>query len=110
MTILGCAVWVRLDEAGAHYVDARVCIGPVAQIPVRAAEVETALRGQPVGDETLDRAVEAAHILLRPRTSKYRATADYRREMVEVLLRRVLPLAVQRARTGEAIPEGVGME
>jgi hypothetical protein len=27
-----------------------------------------------------------------------------------VLLQRVLPLAAQRAKTGEAVPEGVGME
>ena len=58
----------------------------------------------------MERAVTVARETLRPRTSKYRATAEYRREMIEVLLRRVLPLAVQRARTGEAIPEGVGME
>jgi CO/xanthine dehydrogenase FAD-binding subunit len=54
--------------------------------------------------------VTVARQTLHPRTSKYRATAEYRQEMIEVLLRRVLPLAAQRARTGEAIPEGVGME
>jgi CO/xanthine dehydrogenase FAD-binding subunit len=110
LPILGCAAWVRLDEPGERYDDVRVCIGPVAQVPVRAADVEAALRGQPVSGETLDRAVRAAHESLHPRTSKYRATVDYRQEMVEVLLRRVLPLAVQRARTGQAVPEGVGME
>jgi len=110
LPILGCAVWVRLDETGEYYDDVRVCIGPVAPVPVRASDVEAALRGRPVGNEALDRAVGAAHESLRPRTSKYRATADYRREMIEVLLRRVLPLAVQRARTGQAVPEGVGME
>jgi CO/xanthine dehydrogenase FAD-binding subunit len=110
LPILGCATWLRLDESGERYDDVRVCVGPVAQVPVRATDIEAALRGQPVSDETLDRVVSAAHESLRPRTSKYRATADYRREMVEVLLRRVLPLAVQRARTGQAVPEGVGME
>jgi carbon-monoxide dehydrogenase medium subunit len=110
LPILGCAAWVRLDEPGERYGDVRVCVGPVAQVPVRATDVEAALRGQLVSGETLDRAVRAAHASLRPRTSKYRATVDYRQEMVEVLLRRVLPLAVQRARTGQAVPEGVGME
>ena len=82
----------------------------MAKVPTRADAVETAVHGQPVNEETVERAVAAAHESLRPRTSAYRATADYRREMVEVLLRRVLPLAAQRAKTGEAIPEGVGME
>jgi CO/xanthine dehydrogenase FAD-binding subunit len=72
--------------------------------------VEAAITGQPATGATIELAVAAAHESLRPRASKYRATAAYRQEMIDVLIRRVLPLAVQRARTGEAIPEGVGME
>jgi len=30
--------------------------------------------------------------------------------MIDVLLRRVLPLAAERAQTGQAVPEGVGIE
>lgn len=110
LPILGHAAWVRLDEAGQTYQDVRLCLGPVGPVPVRAEAVEAALRGQPANEETLERAVVAAREALRPRGSKYRATAAYRQEMIEVLLRRVLPLAVRRARTGEAVPEGVGIE
>lgn len=110
LPVLGCAAWVRLDNSGSRYDDARVCIGPVAKVPARADAVEAALRGQPVSAATVEAAVTAAHESLSPRTSKYRATADYRREMIDVLLRRVLPLAVRRAQTGEAVPEGVGVE
>lgn len=110
LPILGCAAWVRLDESGECFADLRICIGPVAKVPARAEAVEGALRGAAVGADAVERAVTVARETLRPRTSKYRATATYRQEMIEVLLRRVLPLAVQRARTGEAIPEGVGME
>jgi len=110
LPILGCAVWLRLDETGERCADARVCIGPVAKVPERATAVEEALRGAPVDDAAIERAVGAAHQSLSPRTSKYRATAEYRQEMVDVLLRRVLPLAAERARTGRAVPEGVGME
>ena len=109
LPILGCAAWVRLDESGTHYADAQVCVGPVAKVPMRAAAVEAVLRGQPVGEDTLAVALDAARTTLHSRTSKYRATAEYRQEMIDVLLRRVLPLAAQRARTGEAVPEGVGM-
>jgi carbon-monoxide dehydrogenase medium subunit len=110
LPILGCAAWVRLDESGERFADLRICLGPVAHVPARAEAVEGALRGALVGAEAVERAVIAARQTLRPRTSKYRATAEYRQEMIEVLLRRVLPLAAQRARSGEAIPEGVGME
>ncbi len=110
LPILGCAVWIRLDEVGERYDDVRICIGPVAKTPARAEAVEEVLRGQIANDDATENAVATAHESLSPRTSKYRATADYRREMIDVLLRRVLPLAVNRARTGEVIPEGVGIE
>jgi xanthine dehydrogenase FAD-binding subunit len=109
LPVLGCAVWIQLDESGVYYKEARVCIGPVASTPIRASAVEESLRGQPVNDETLKQAIGVAYESLHPRTSKYRATADYRRYMIETLLREALPLAVERARTGVAKAEGVGM-
>jgi CO/xanthine dehydrogenase FAD-binding subunit len=110
LPVLAAAVWVRLAEDGETVEDARVCIGPVAPVPVRAASVEDALRGRPFDDDALDEAVAVARRDFKPRTSKYRATSEYRVEMIEVLLRRALPLAVRRARTGEAVPEGVGLQ
>jgi carbon-monoxide dehydrogenase medium subunit len=109
LPVLGCAVWVRLDESRERYEDVRICISPVAPTPVRAEAVEVALRGQHVGDDSLNAAVEAAYESLHPRTSKYRATGEYREYMMETLLRRALPLAAERARTGEVKAEGVGM-
>jgi CO/xanthine dehydrogenase FAD-binding subunit len=109
LPVLGCAVWVKLDQARTQYADARVCIGPVARTPVLAEAVQAALIDQPLGAEALDAAVQAAHETLQPRTSKYRATAEYRQHMIETLLRGALPLAVRRAATGEAVAEGVGL-
>ncbi len=105
LPILGGAAWVRLDESGAHYQDVRVCIGPVAKTPTRATAVEEVLRGQLVDDSALERAVSVALETLHPRTSKYRATKAYRREMIAVILRRILPRAVQRARSSAAVPQ-----
>ncbi|MCC6904597.1 MAG: FAD binding domain-containing protein [Anaerolineae bacterium] len=109
LPVLGCAVWLRLAPDSLAVEDARVCISPVAPVPARATEVEAALRGQPFCEALVEAAVEAGRASLHPRTSKYRATAEYRTEMIDVLLRRTLPLAFERARTGVAIPEGVGM-
>jgi carbon-monoxide dehydrogenase medium subunit len=109
LPVLGCAVWVKLDDTGTTYADVRVSIAPVAPRPTRIPEVEAALIGQPATEDTLRTAIQVAREVLNPRTSKYRATADYRREMIEVLLRRTLPLAVERARTGDAIPEDIGI-
>jgi carbon-monoxide dehydrogenase medium subunit len=109
LPVLGCAIWVRLDAERKAYQDAHICIGPIGTTPARASEVEAALRGQPVNDESLLRAIDAAYQSLRPRTSKYRATAQYRQYMIETLLKEALPLAAGRARTGEAQAQGVGM-
>ena len=108
LPVLGCAVWLKLDELE-RVIAARVCLAPVAPTPVRAGAVEAALLGRPVDGAAVAGAVSAARAALHPRTSKYRATADYRVEMMEVLLRKALPLAARRALTGEAVPEGVGL-
>jgi carbon-monoxide dehydrogenase medium subunit len=109
LPILGCAVWVRLGQDGETVEATRVCISPVGPVPARAESVEMALIGKKFGDTVLDNAVRVARRELHPRISKYRATAEYRIEMIEVLLRRSLPLAVHRARTGQAQPEGIGL-
>ncbi|MGQ9910123.1 MAG: FAD binding domain-containing protein [Candidatus Flexifilum sp.] len=98
LPVLGCAVWIALDADRAHYVDVRVCIAPVGPTPARADAVEAALIGQPVGAETLEAAIAAGQATLHPRTSKYRATAAYRHELIAVLLRRTLTAALDRAR------------
>ncbi len=109
LPILGCAVWVKLNAECTQYEDVRISIAPVAPIPVLAVDAADALRGQAISGETLEKAVEVAHGSLKPRTSKYRATGEYRQHMIGTLLRKTLPLAVERARTGVAHAEGVGM-
>ncbi len=109
LPILGCAIWVRLDPTGASYEDTHLCIGPIGPVPTRVTSLEDTLRGQPANEESLERAVQVAYETIEPRTSKYRATAEYRSFMVESLLRETLPLAVERARTGTAKAQGVGM-
>jgi len=109
LPILGCAVWVELDADRTIMQASRVCLAPVAPTPIRAEAVEAALNGQPAHETSIERAIVAARDSLKPRTSKYRATADYRQEMIEVLLRRTLNRAIERVRTGVSVPEGVGV-
>ncbi|MCC6616247.1 MAG: FAD binding domain-containing protein [Anaerolineae bacterium] len=100
LPILGCAVWVRLSEDRTHYESARACIAPTGPTPERTTVVEEALAGQPATAETIQAAIKIATEALHPRTSKYRATADYRKEMIGVLLGRTLTAAVERAQGG----------
>ncbi len=98
LPILGCAAWLRLGADGETIADIRICIGPVSPTPSRAATIEAVLRGARFSDALLADAVAIARRDLKPRTSKYRATSAYRVEMLEVLLRRVVPTALDRAR------------
>lgn len=97
LPILGCAVWIQLNQSRTTILDARVCIAPVAPTPIRAVEVERALIGQAADDDTVQKVAEYAQTTLHPRTSKYRATADYRQEMIAVLLKRTLTSSFERA-------------
>jgi carbon-monoxide dehydrogenase medium subunit len=115
LPILACAVWVSIALgqgkgalADAIIEEARICIGPVRPVPTRARQAEKKLAGRSLVDG-LEAAVAACQAEFTPRTSKHRATAEYRVEMIAVLLRRALPLAVRRAVTGVAEPEGMGL-
>jgi carbon-monoxide dehydrogenase medium subunit len=108
LPILGCAVSIWLDESGERFAGARLVLGPVGPTPARATEVEAVLVGQPAAETTITKIATMAREKLHPRTSKYRATSEYRSEMIETLLRRALILAVHRAQTGEVVPEGIG--
>ncbi|HVO44157.1 MAG TPA: FAD binding domain-containing protein [Aggregatilineales bacterium] len=107
LPILGCAVRVRLDSAREAFEDVSICLGPTGPVPSRAQEVERWLTGKAAEEAVIAEAAAVAKRVLHPRTSKYRATAEYRSEMIEVLVRRSLHTALIRARTGEAVPEGV---
>ena len=106
LPILGIAARVRLDAALRRVEDAAIAIGPAGPIPFRATEAEKALTtARTFDDATVETAVEAAQAQARLRTSKYRASEEYRREMIGVLLRRVLGTAVERARRNGAPPD-----
>ncbi len=99
LPILGIAARVRLDETLRRVEEAAIAIGPAGPIPFRAADAEAALTAAEKFDEAaVEATVAAAQAQARLRTSKYRASQDYRREMIGVLLRRVLRTAVERAR------------
>ena len=98
LPILGLAAKLTLDEALVRVVAATIAIGPAGPIPFRATAAEQVLIGAAQIDaDVIEAAVAAAQAQAQLRTSKHRATQEYRHEMVAVLLRRVLGKAVARA-------------
>ncbi len=88
ISVVDAAVIVALDRAGAVS-DARVALGSVAPTIVRAPEAEAYLLGEPL---TADRAAEAGRLASESVApiDDLRGSADYRREMVKILVARAL--------------------
>ena len=97
LPILNAAVVVHMDGEGRALKDVTLALGPVALTPFRAREAEEALRGQPVDEAVVESALEIASQEAQPRTNPLRGSAEYRREMVKVLLRRALERALVAA-------------
>ena len=96
ISIVNVAAFVQLDEDGSHIAEARVVLGAVAPTPIRAPSAEEAIRdGRPDG-ALFTRAAEAAARDAKP-IDDYRASAEYRRDMVKVLTKRALMAAYEEA-------------
>ncbi len=89
-------VAVVVTVADGRFTDARIAIAPLAPAPFRSSKAEAVLKGAPVSRETMLRAAEAAQAEAQPRDSALRGSAEYRKEMVKVLVRRALEQAVKR--------------
>lgn len=76
---------------------ARLAMGPVADRPFRASRAEAALAGADLNDEkALAEAALLASREANPRSSCLRGCADYRRELLKVLIKQVLDDARQQ--------------
>jgi len=93
LAIVGVAVSVTIQNGICQ--DARIALGAVAPTPVRAIVAETLLRGKSKDDRLFKAAAAQAPRECQPITD-IRSSAEYRREMVEVLTRRALEQAWNR--------------
>jgi carbon-monoxide dehydrogenase medium subunit len=75
---------------------ARLALGAVADVPVRAGDAETALEGRALDDAAVDEAAELAARAIDPPDDVH-ASAAHRRRLAGVLLRRALREARRRA-------------
>jgi CO/xanthine dehydrogenase FAD-binding subunit len=89
-------VGTQLTVQDGRCTKARIALGAVAPVIVRATEAEAALEGQEVTPELLNKAATLAVNSASP-ISDQRGSAEYRRHLVRVLTRRTLQTAFERA-------------
>jgi CO/xanthine dehydrogenase FAD-binding subunit len=95
LPILNTAVVVGLSDGKVE--KARIAIGPVAPTPFMASDAAESLLGGPADEGAVARAAQLAAQAAQPRYSLLRGSAEYRKKMVEVLVRRALTRAVATA-------------
>jgi carbon-monoxide dehydrogenase medium subunit len=96
LPIAAAAAAITLAPDGRRCTAVRIALGAVAPTPMRASAAERVIQGNAVTEESIDTAAAAAAEESRPVTD-LRASAEYRREMTAVLVRRALTQAFARA-------------
>lgn len=76
--------------------DVRVALNSVASTIIHAKQAEAALRGKPISNDLLRHMGEVAATEVDP-TDDNRGSAEYKREMVKVLVQRAAEEAIRRA-------------
>ena len=97
IAVCGAGVGVRLNDAGDTFEDAIVALAAVAPVPLVVPKAAAALIGKPVNDDTIAKAAAAAKSAAKP-IADMRGTIDQRKHLAEVLTRRMINKAVERAR------------
>jgi carbon-monoxide dehydrogenase medium subunit len=88
ISVVNAAVIVDFGDGGAVR-QARIALGAVAPTIIRASEAETYLASRDLDEVTIDHASRLAALAAHPITD-IRGSADYRRDMVRVLVGRAL--------------------
>ncbi len=94
--LASAAVMITLDSKKEKCVNARIGLGGVGTTPIRAKNAEEVLKGKKITEAVLAEAAEVAKTEINP-VSGIEGSADYKRELAGVLLKRVGKVALERA-------------
>ncbi|MBW2610314.1 MAG: FAD binding domain-containing protein [Deltaproteobacteria bacterium] len=96
LPVLNAAATVAIK--GDKFYESLVVIAPVATRPFRSEDAENCLKGASIDKGTIEEAAEAAAGEANPRDSALRGSAEYRKKMAKVLVKRAIQKAVERAK------------
>ncbi|HBB17033.1 MAG TPA: molybdopterin dehydrogenase [Syntrophus sp. (in: bacteria)] len=90
LPVLNGAVSILPDPSSKRISRARIALGPVAAKPFRARRTEACLESGEVSPELIEAAARIAAEEANPRTSLFRGSAPYRKDMVRLFLTRTI--------------------
>ncbi len=91
------SVAVTVTVAADKCKEAKIALGSVAPTVIRAKKAEEIIKGQKVEKSVIEAVAKAAAEEAKPITD-IRSTAEYRREMTQVLTKRAIEKALERAK------------
>lgn len=97
LALLGVAIYISVTPEKSHVVDVRIGLNTAAPTPIRPYKAEEILKGVQLNGEAIDEAAAVAARDASPRSS-FRSTSEYRRQIIQVLVRRSLHKALDRVR------------
>jgi carbon-monoxide dehydrogenase medium subunit len=95
IAILGVAVVLTVDSRDGSVKDVKLALGSAAPTPMRAKAAEDILRGEKIDDLLIQKAARQASQEAEPMTD-FRASAEYKREMIQVFVRRGIKIALEK--------------
>jgi len=99
--IVNVGLWLLIDKDN-RCRDIRIALGSVAPIPMRASEAEASLRARTISEENIQIAGDVASIEVAP-IDDVRGSAEYRRQIVKILVIRAIKEAHSRIANGRII-------
>ncbi len=88
---------VQLSLEGDRCREIAIALGCVGLLPIRVREGESLLRGQQITPKLIESAAEAARAAADPQPDM-RGSAEYKRQLVDALVKRATEAALERAR------------
>jgi carbon-monoxide dehydrogenase medium subunit len=95
LSIVSAAAFIQME--GKICVDANLAFGCVAETPIRAPDAEAVLINSELDEEAIEEASKIVYDTVQPITD-VRGTAEYRKDMCPVLMKRAIAEGLERVR------------
>lgn len=96
LAIVNITVLMTLEPKTNICRDVSIVLGAVAPTPLKARQAENVLKGKTIDEKLIDKAAQAASDEAHPRTDSIRGSAEYKKEMVKVLVARAIRAVTTR--------------